>query len=93
MCFRSYHKVLVPYLALANKMDAVKSIARCLVEDWTEILRASIPSTIAFILPYLSDKDDPHGARKQNAMLCLDMLNKTFTKKVMCSVVNKGGTE
>lgn len=85
--YRKFHKLLVPYLILCDKMGFVKTMAEKLNEDWMEMVKQSFSCTMAFILPLLVDDNAEQRERKRNATLCLDNLNSVFSQKVLETLI------
>lgn len=62
----STYQVLIPRLVFLDDFEQVKSIGRCLEEDWRQLLAKCFPKIMVNILPYFAlPGQDPQAAKQR----------------------------
>ncbi|RVE64573.1 hypothetical protein OJAV_G00127090 [Oryzias javanicus] len=64
--YGSTYQVLIPRLVFLDDFEQVKSIGRCLEEDWRQLLANCFPKIMVNILPYFAlPGQDPQAAKQR----------------------------
>ncbi|CAJ1065758.1 serine-protein kinase ATM [Xyrichtys novacula] len=74
--YSSSYQVLIPHLVFLDDFEGVKSIGRCLVKDWKELLADCFPKIMVNILPYfaLPGQDPQVAQQREKAHRVYDLL-------------------
>lgn len=68
--------MLIPHLVILDDFEQVKSIGRCLMKDWEQLLADCFPKIMVNILPYfaLSGPDAQVAQQREKAYRVYDLL-------------------
>lgn len=68
--------MLIPHLVILDDFEQVKSIGRCLMKDWKQLLADCFPKIMVNILPYfaLSGQDAQVAQQREKAHRVYDLL-------------------
>uniref|UniRef100_A0A671YCG8 non-specific serine/threonine protein kinase n=1 Tax=Sparus aurata TaxID=8175 RepID=A0A671YCG8_SPAAU len=74
--YNSSYQVLIPHLVILDDFEQVKSIGRCLMKDWKQLLADCFPKIMVNILPYfaLSGQDAQVAQQREKAHRVYDLL-------------------